>query len=100
MFEAEVKRGIAWLDANIPGWLDKIDLERLDLRVCDRCVVGQVLGSYNNLFDATAPAWEDRFAMGFNARIPFGNSILWQDLTNQWKKQIKARLQVRELVYA
>lgn len=42
---ARVRRGLAWLEeTHGPGWEDKIDLATLNLRACDRCVLGQVYG--------------------------------------------------------
>lgn len=38
----EVERGAAWLDENVPGWWERIDLETLDLERCDLCVSGQL----------------------------------------------------------
>lgn len=42
-----VERGMAWLDAHVPGWLDRIDMETLDIGDCDRCVLGQLFGSFD-----------------------------------------------------
>lgn len=41
-----VQRGVALLDARLPGWRERVDPRTLDLgSECD-CVVGQVLGGY------------------------------------------------------
>lgn len=39
-----VQRGAALLDQAMPGWHDRIDTDRLDLRFTDRCVLGQLYG--------------------------------------------------------
>lgn len=41
-----VARGVELLDRVRPGWAKEVDLDRLDVGRCDRCVLGQVFGSY------------------------------------------------------
>lgn len=36
-----VSNGITWLDENRPGWLERIDLDALDLGSPCRCILGQ-----------------------------------------------------------
>jgi hypothetical protein len=43
---ARVARGAALLDEREPGWWQRIDLDRLDLRSPCRCVLGQLHGNY------------------------------------------------------
>lgn len=42
MFEREIKRGMDYLDANEPGWADKIDLDKLNMSFGNTCVLGQL----------------------------------------------------------
>lgn len=44
--EQRVARGAALLDRVNPGWWKRIDLERLSLGSCKRCVLGQLYGEY------------------------------------------------------
>jgi hypothetical protein len=37
-----VAAGAAWLDEHEPGWVDRIDTDRLDLSSRCRCVLGQL----------------------------------------------------------
>jgi hypothetical protein len=37
-----VEAGAAWLDENMPGWVDVIDLDTLDLASGCSCVLGQL----------------------------------------------------------
>jgi hypothetical protein len=39
-----VQQGARFLDGVYPGWWKKIDLEKLALDNCDRCVLGQISG--------------------------------------------------------
>lgn len=41
-----VAAGVAWLDANAPDWLDRIDLDELQMDDCCRCMLGQVFDDY------------------------------------------------------
>lgn len=40
-FRPNVERGMAWLDANRPGWERRINLARLDLNSPCNCLLGQ-----------------------------------------------------------
>ncbi|MFI1195497.1 hypothetical protein ACH4T9_19880 [Micromonospora sp. NPDC020750] len=39
-----VELGIEWLDAVVPGWVDRIDLTQLHLACPRNCVLGQTVG--------------------------------------------------------
>lgn len=41
-----VAAGAEWLDANYPGWADRVDIVLLDIRDCEDCVLGQLAGNY------------------------------------------------------
>lgn len=41
-----VKKGVLWLDENHDGWEFKIDLSKLQMSNCERCVIGQAVGNY------------------------------------------------------
>lgn len=43
-YEARVAKGIALLDAKMPGWPFKIDLDRLDIGNGDVCMTAQLSG--------------------------------------------------------
>jgi len=42
--QERIARGAAWLDATVPNWIDRIDLQTLNLWSPWRCVLGQVFG--------------------------------------------------------
>jgi hypothetical protein len=58
-----VAAGAAWLDANRPGWVERIDLDTLDLGDPCRCVLGQDFAAdsqgYTSGFDAGLVAVTD-----------------------------------------
>lgn len=58
-----MQAGIAVLNAQRPGWIDEIDLDRLSIMSLDDCVLGQLWGSYRaglNALDISG------FAHGFS----------------------------------
>ena len=44
MYEKKIAMGMALLDEKLPGWENQVDLQRLALNDCRRCVVGQLCG--------------------------------------------------------
>jgi hypothetical protein len=46
--EARVRRGALLLDATMPGWAAKVNGDRLAMRWCDKCLLGQLYGDYND----------------------------------------------------
>lgn len=42
-----VARGVEWLDSNVPGWVDKVEINELNMGSSCRCVLGQVFGNDN-----------------------------------------------------
>ena len=90
-----VAAGAAWLDHHYPGWEDKIDLGRLVMSSCRRCVLGQLTGNYTNIVDAWNShdpekhlTLEDADQMGFSVN-------LWRcdSLSDEWRRVITERRQ-------
>lgn len=69
--EERVAAGAAWLDAEVPGWLDLIVLPDLQLSSGCNCVLGQTFGDFD---DAPLPASTRRehhvaaWPLGFQSR--------------------------------
>lgn len=78
-----VARGAAFMDANYPGWVDKIDLNTLDIHSACDCVLGQAGLSYTNTwiehFSAKAGEMKSR---GFATTKAENESVnaAWRDL--------------------
>lgn len=45
-FEVQVKAGMEFLDNHAPGWLEKININKLDQESTVNCVLGQLYGRY------------------------------------------------------
>lgn len=41
-----IERGAKLLDERVPGWRERIDLDRLDMGNSLHCILGQCFGSY------------------------------------------------------
>ena len=79
-----VNRGVILLNEREPGWLDRIDLDRLSLSSLCNCVLGQVLGGYDSDYV------EDDYKYGFDTTTQIGEC---SELTACWKQKI---LELRE----
>lgn len=85
---ARVAAGAAFLDVLKPGWDDKIDLAKLDVRDFDNCVLGQLVGGYSSA--AVGLEWRQASALGF-AYDPDNDEITEALLTRRWRKVIEGR---------
>lgn len=86
-----VAAGAAWLDEHRPGWVDRIDLETLDLGDCANCIVGQEFGEIipHRLPEAVRDYNPD---LGFdayaeNSRPSYTHTLLGRE----WRRLIEAR---------
>ena len=106
MYEKQVARGAALLDRAAPGWAEQINLDRLAMQTCDRCILGQIYGDYALGFRA-AIAGEDSQTLfspadhGFMLRLaddeydsPILNDLLdirFRALADAWRAEIAKR---------
>ena len=94
---AAVKRGADVLDKQMPDWLHRVDLDRLDLGSCVQCVLGQLSGrhdfaAYESVLRELAP--EDENEEDWAERHGFDTSSLdydYEELTTAWKQYITGR---------
>jgi hypothetical protein len=61
VFETPAPKGAALLDEDMPGWADKIDLERLDIQLPGDCVLGQLYGTYRAALSVLFGLGEDEY---------------------------------------
>jgi len=79
--EERVEAGAAWLDANRPGWVDRINLRTLDLGEDCGCVLGQVYGDW---LDRPDEVNGSEFEMGFQRDESQDPRDSWDDLRENW----------------
>lgn len=109
MIADRVAAGAAWLDEHHPGWVDRIDLDRLNLADRKACVLGQMFGDFNAAPSELLEAYETddevvhgnrSVALGFDLITTFeldrspGHSLLtelWRDLIIARRAEADAR---------
>jgi hypothetical protein len=114
--ENEVRRGIALLDENAPGWRAKFNPDTLDMASTDGCTLAQAHGSYIDgvgwlgALSGTSGLVSVNLAVahGFSLRgVPrlYGEIIDYAVLTETWKALVPetavdelVHVEVRELV--
>lgn len=90
MYENQIARGIELLDKQHPGWREKINLDDLSIASSDRCIVGQLYGSFWNgaeqmvpTYGSSRPFWEEH---GLYLERVGG----YGRLTKEWKLALSA----------
>lgn len=105
-YPARVAQGMALLDEKMPGWAERIDLERLDIASGTHCVAAQLSGedNYYRGFHLLGITGRDRFEHGFMAEstceccndgltLPLGynQDTAYATLTRLWREAIEQR---------
>lgn len=111
-YRESVVRGARRFDAQHPGWADEIDLERLDMQDCRRCVGGQLAWAimhpwvdgeltWHEVRVILEMNWESNPApgvwfgadqlYGLNVDHGQGHRADWDALGELWIQQIRAR---------
>lgn len=92
-----VARGARLLDEAVPDWTKRVALDALAMERCDRCVLGQVHGSYDRGIRTLFFAIETRSGReqavrdyGFEAKM--GLPTEYADLADAWRAEIRARI--------
>jgi hypothetical protein len=99
-----VKRGVKLLDRKVPNWRSKIDLKEFDITHCAKCVLGQILGDFNNYIKIGLTNSDDPSKFGFDMNIMANGHLVHQDRLNKyyddgynklgklWVKEIKKKI--------
>jgi hypothetical protein len=45
--QERVQRGIELLNAKVPGWVERINIDELNMAICARCVLGQLFEHFD-----------------------------------------------------
>lgn len=98
--KASVEKGAQLLDQKKPGWYLKIDIARLEMETCRRCVLGQLYGEYDvGLAHLHLPYndYDPGLQFGFSLLDPTDSHIAsitdprWNTLRSLWIEQITKR---------
>lgn len=89
-----VAAGVAWLDANHPGWVARVNPGLLRMSDCARCVLGQLFGNYNDV----AITFGDSQRYGFDSTSldPIGQDREFLALDQAWRAWFQAEARRRE----
>jgi hypothetical protein len=80
--KARVNAGALWLEEQFgPEWIDKINLDRLNLSSSTTCIAGQVYGNYSKLV-------RDKLAGDFVQAVDYGFGEAFDQLNEAWTKKI------------
>lgn len=108
--EGAVAKGAAWLDENKPGWIDMINIQKLEMSNCLRCALGQIFRNYRNVIDChqdgdfykgwKSVEWsrEHGFEKEKVSMSGLSREVAYSTLTLVWKKLILSRRATRTSV--
>jgi hypothetical protein len=80
-YSKQVDKGVALLDSIYPGWKEKIDLDRLEMAISDRCILGQLYGDFYKIKIINPEEY------GFSCYLTKNHCYF--DLTDEWKSRFK-----------
>lgn len=92
-YDPAIDKGIALLDAKVPDWCKKMQLDHLDMGSGNSCVLGQ-------LFPSDSEEYRDGYAKGCHDLelrnptecgffMPMGRWREYPPLTRRWKQRIR-----------
>lgn len=85
-----VNRGVAFLNECVPGWKDKISVDRLNLHDPYNCVLGQLFGEYGKGVDKlNIDTIKKRTLLGFTEASGPDYTTFHPRLTKVWKNKIR-----------
>jgi len=87
-YDSAIDKGIALLDAKVPEWCTKMQLDHLKLENPSSCVLGQVFGDYEhglNTLKINGGA-DYGFAM---SHADYDDIPAYGPLTRRWKQRIR-----------
>ena len=87
MSDERIEAGIALLDEKVPGWEQHIDIQRLNMGDCKRCILGQLYGDYNIGIKKLEIGLMQDSELGFEVDSYEDES--YDDLTEMWKEYIR-----------
>jgi len=94
-FEKRAERGANLLDSILPEWMTMINVVLLDIRMCSRCILGQIYGNYERGCREVGIDRFDNSVFGKPVRNGFliaSDSVMSALKTNAaWKSELSKR---------
>jgi len=89
-----VAAGVAYLDANMPGWYFDIDTKKLDIGDAWTCAIAQVFGPFTKTRVRFLGGSHKAAQMGFYAYFPVSyiGDLEYSLLTREWKRVIAEKM--------
>jgi len=84
-------RGGVWMDRYRPGWRRKVNPRRLNLKLRDSCILGQVDGDYHQAVSRLRWKSERKTQLGF--LIPWVETS-WEEEAASWENLNRAWLEI------
>lgn len=81
-----VQHGTEFLNENLPGWYQRINLDSLGILDEKKCILGQLFGSYGEGRDALGLNLSDAIAYGFSF---MAQSDTVEKRNQEWRKSIR-----------
>jgi len=86
--EDRVKNGVDWLNGVMPFWYRRINLSTLNMNEQTLCIIGQLFGSYNYIYNQGFDT-QEIMSMGFTFTERYNNHAEEKELLEkEWKKII------------
>ncbi|MBX4198906.1 hypothetical protein KW800_01355 [Candidatus Parcubacteria bacterium] len=88
-----VRYGAKQLDRFQPGWVGRVDVDKLDVSDRERCVAGQLVGDFSRNYDQLDIS-NNPIATGMFVEGPLDSPVVRSEyrlLTEAWKREIAVR---------
>lgn len=86
-----VERGAALLDEEVSGWDERINLRTLDVRNCQRCIGGQLFGTFAGLMAHLGLQDDPNQGRSYGLNWKPFRGPTSQELTKEWRDLIVSR---------
>lgn len=86
-----VQAGATWLDGEVPGWQNMIDIRTLEMDDADNCILGQLHFWYDE-DDMSTISWKSAVSRGFGTEFRgHGDVVSYAELHTEWVNLIERR---------
>jgi len=90
---SRVDAGARLLDQKLPSWYRGVALDELAMQSCDRCILGQIYGSYTEGCDSLGLDWGGQYGFDRLVYSAGGKDSDYPALADLWRAEIRKRLE-------